>query len=160
MGTIIQISELKGLMINVNNDSIYNNSTITNVEDFLYNANVFPSFRTSMYDIITGLELAIQMNLSINTLTTENVRLSTFEHNVNTNSTFITQYINSKNLEILPFDVATIYDQDIMLQPWYAEYLFQYGPPSNGVFITEKLVDIVNGLISNGVITMNDFINS
>ena len=160
LSSIASINKLKSLMVNINNDAIYNNSDITNLQGFLYNGVVFSKYRTAMYDIITGLEAAIQIDARINSITEQFNVAASFENSIKTNAAFLTQYINSKNLEVLPFDVSTIYDQEIMLHPWYAEYLFKYGPPSNGTFDTILLVEIVNDLISTGVITMKDFLDA
>ena len=156
---LLQTTNNRFVQLNITNDTLYNNDNITNLTNFLYDPTLFAEYRNSMQSIFTGLEVAVEKQLEITSLTNTVNTLTPLANILNSNQAIITQYIASKKLEILPFNAETVYVSDIVLAPWYATYLFRYGAPANGVFDIALLTNIVDELILAGTITLNDFIN-
>ena len=55
------------------------------------------------------------------------------------------------------YTTANVNIQATELLPWFAEYLFQYGPPSGG-FDTTLLAIIVDTQIKKGLYTLDYFL--
>jgi hypothetical protein len=70
------------------------------------------------------------------------------------------EYIDSQRLNTMPlFQATETFQVKYLLKPWFEAYLQTYGPPPNGVFESDKLAEIVIKLVSDGIITEDDFIN-
>ena len=149
---------LTDLLLNITNNKLYNNSSITNLEDFIYDPTIFNKYKNATLNIVTGFKQANAQKLIIDDLNST-VETLTLKASILDNNQLIEQYISKKQLDVLVFDINTIYDTEIVLQDWYARYLFIHGAPANGVFDIQKLSDIVDTLISEGVITLQQFIN-
>ena len=67
---------------------------------------------------------------------------------------------NNLNYIQTPSDIINAFELDIEIQPWYMEYLKQWGAPPNGVFDLDKLSAIVTTLINEGQITLDQFLNN
>jgi hypothetical protein len=158
-------NEIPNLINLINNNDFYNNNndvnTITNV---VYDITLFDSYKRSTLNIITGLQGSLQINNTNKILKDNETGLKQYETALNIkNKEFILNYINS-NLNYIqtPTDIINAFELEIEIQPWYSEYLIQWGPPNNGVFDTVKLTNIVNALINDPTsgVTLDQFLNS
>ena len=157
---LLTIAKQNKILIDINNKNLYYNNTITTLHNFVYDKNLFDYYKKLTYNILTGLEAILEQDASMNSLNEQIATLTIKAAILDSSPAIINEYITNRKLDILAFNTDTVYDTDIILREWYAEYLFQYGAPSNGVFDKDKLATIVNNLILSGVITLQDFINS
>jgi len=115
--------------------------------------------RQSTYNVINGLEKTIALVSENTTCKNENATLLEYKK-ILEDPVLLVEYINKKKMDVLPFQASETFQTEVILKPWYAEYLNLYGPPGNGVFDSELLANIVINLINTGVITEEEFLNS
>lgn len=164
---LLNESKQKLLLTNITNNTFYNNPSITSLEGFLYNSSLFSSYKTTTINILNGLVAAIEYHEQKVILDGLYLELKEFKTEVDKtgNQKFILEYMNKKLLDLKPFDIEMNFPDNgpvlyVELKPWYTRYLIDYGPPANGVFDLEKLSIIVDELITDGVITLDDFLNT
>jgi hypothetical protein len=154
-------------LTNITNNTFYNNTNITNLEGFLYNSSLFTLYKTTTINILNGLVAAIEYHeqrVVVDELNKELLQYKTILDSSG-NQQLILKYMNDKLLDLKPFEIEMNFPDTgpvlyVELKPWYTRYLVDYGPPANGVFDLEKLSLIVDQLITDGVITLDDFLNT
>ena len=150
----------KNILINtITTDSNYYNDSITNLEGFIYNSTIFSLYQKETLNTLNGLMASIEQYQYNIELYTENVTLQTYKTTLNSGYLVILEYIKKRQLEALPFTETQMFQIDLELKPWYTIYLQLHGPPVNGIFDLTLLATIVNNLITDGVITLEQFIN-
>ena len=155
-------NEIPTLINLINNNEFYNTDNITTLTNVVHDVTLFDSYKNSTLNIITGLQGSIQIYNTNKVLTDDVSGLKQYETALNTkNREFILNYINS-NLNYIqtPSDIINAFELDIEIQPWYMEYLKQWGAPPNGVFDLDKLSTIVSELIDTSQITLDQFLNN
>jgi hypothetical protein len=155
-------NEIPTLMTTITNDGLYNNDNINNLINIEYDIKLFNKYRTATLDLLTGLQGSIQIQEKNKLLTQDISGLKIYEQALNTkNQDFILTYMNNNlNYVQTPTDIINAFELDIEIQPWYMEYLKQWGPPANGVFDLDKLSAIVTTLIDTNQITLDQFLNN
>jgi hypothetical protein len=137
-----------------NNESFYNQ----NIEDlvgFKYDPNMFIRYRNSTFKTLDGLMQSITLYNKFEQSTIEVQRMSTI---LSTRDNII-QYLNENSMMTsIAFRTSQSVNLDLVLKPWYEQYLIQYGPPNDGVFQATLLAEIATNLINEGVITQEQFI--
>jgi hypothetical protein len=150
------------LLTSITSKTKYDNAKVTNLEGFMYDSSLFTSYKSFTINILTGLVASIEYYKERVLIDTLNDDLQTYKTILDTSSNqiLILDYLNKKKIELKPIDIETTFDFYIELKPWYTEYLIQYGPPADGVFNQTIMSGIVSNLIDEGVITLQDFINT
>jgi len=150
------------LLTSITSKTKYDNPNITNLEGFMYDSSLFTSYKSFTINILNGLVASIEYYKERVLIDTLNNDLQTYKKILDTSSNqiLILDYLNKKKIELKPIDIETTFDFYIELKPWYTEYLIKYGPPANGVFNETIMSGIVSNLIDEGVITLQDFINT
>jgi hypothetical protein len=147
------------LIIDISNEDIYNNTTVTSLKNFKYDSNLFPFYKDSFMQVLEGMAITIGKIKNNIELKNKNEELTVYQNILNgTDKTLINDYILQRNTEVLVFSASQIVDLDFEIKIWYAEYLRIHGAPSDGFFDLNKLSEIVINLINTQVITLNDFI--
>jgi hypothetical protein len=155
-------NEIPTLLSSISNESLYNNNDINNLINIEYDITLFNTYKTATLNLLTGLKGSIQIQEKNKVLTQDVSGLKIYEQALNTkNQEFILNYMNN-NLNYIqtPSDIINAFELDIEIQPWYMEYLKQWGAPPNGVFDLDKLSAIVTTLINEGQITLDQFLNN
>ena len=147
------------LLTNITNNSNYYSDAITNLEGFMYDSTIFDLYKKETINTLNGLTASIEQYQYNIELYTKNVELEKKVLILDSNYLVILEYIKKRQLDLIPFTAVEMFQIDLELKPWYTQYLQQYGPPTNGVFDLTLLAGIVDTLISEGVITLEDFIN-
>jgi hypothetical protein len=111
-----------------------------------------------MYSILSGLRVAMNQNEKLlssqATLKEKNELLG--------NKDRLFEYFKSQFRDRMSMDafyISQTYNIDVVLKPWYTLYLSLYGAPYDGVFDAEKMGAVVEQLITEGTITMQEFID-
>jgi len=147
------------LLTNITNNSNYYSDAITNLEGFLYDSTIFDLYKKETINTLNGLTASIEQYQYNIELYTKNAELEKKVVILDSNYLVILEYIKKRQLDLIPFTAVEMFQIDLELKPWYTQYLQQYGPPTNGVFDLTLLAGIVDTLISDGVITLEEFIN-
>ncbi len=145
---------LTGLDSNSFTAAAYNSAEITSLKGYARNSLTFVQYRNIFNDIVTGIKAVNTLNSKVNTLTSENAQL---QSDLNTFRPLLSQLNASFNVNI--YTEANVNITQTELLPWYAEYLYLYGPP-NGAFDGEKLSSIVDRQVQSGLYTLDDYINT
>jgi len=138
----------------IKNSDYYYNNNIDNLADFTYEPNMFENFRNNTYYILDGLIQAVSQYDMVDALTNEvnqcNEILSSEQN--------IIDYLNSnKQASLVAFTANQTFNTNIVLKPWYERYIITYGPPNDGVFLTERMAAVVQQLINENIITLEQF---
>ena len=159
---IFNDNEIPSLITSITNDGLYNNDNINNLINIEYDIKLFNSYRNATLNLLTGLQGSIQIQEKNKLLTQDVSGLRIYEEALNTrNQEFILNYMNNNlNYVQTPTDIINAFELDIEIQPWYMEYLKQWGAPPNGVFDLDKLSTIVSELIDTSEITLDQFLNN
>lgn len=137
----------------------FDTSDINNLVNFIYNPTKFELMRESTYRVIDGLEKTITL-VNQNTTYQKDITELTKYKNILDDPKLLIEYIDSQRLNTMPlFQATETFQVKYLLKPWFESYLQTYGPPPNGVFESDKLAEIVIKLISDGIITEDEFIN-
>ena len=137
----------------------FDTSDINNLVDFVYNPNKFELMRESTYKVIDGLEKTVTL-VNQNITNQKDITELTKYKNILDDPKLLIEYIDSQRLNTMPlFQATETFQVQYLLKPWFEAYLQIYGPPPNGVFESDKLAEIVLKLISDGIITEDQFIN-
>lgn len=132
----------------------YNSAEITSLKGYSRNSLTFVQYRNIINDIVTGIKAVNTLNSKVTTLTSENAQL---QSDLNTFRPLLSQLNASFNINI--YTEANVNITQTELLPWYAEYLYLYGPP-NGAFDGEKLSSIVDRQVQSGLYTLDEYINT
>ena len=138
----------------------FNRSDIENLKGFEHDPEKFNLMRESTYNFIDGLQKSVQLTKYNMTL---NERITTLEvkyKDVLEDPVILNDYIIANRINVMAFQASQQFNTTIELKPWYNEYFQLYGPPSDGVFQSELLAEIVMRLIETNQIKEEDFINS
>jgi hypothetical protein len=159
---IFNENEIPSLITTITNDGLYNNDNINNLLNIEYDIKLFNNYRNATLNLLTGLQGSIQIQEKNKILTQDVSGLKIYEEALNTrNQEFILNYMNNNlNYVQTPTDIINAFELDIEIQPWYMEYLKQWGAPPNGVFDLDKLSTIVSELIDTSQITLDQFLNN
>ena len=114
----------------------------------------FIQYRNIFNDIVTGLDSANNLNKKLATVTETNAQLVA---ELNTFRPLLDQVNASFKIDI--YADANVNITKTELLPWFAEYLYLYGPP-NGVFDGTKLSYIVDRQIQSGLYTLDYYKNT
>jgi hypothetical protein len=137
----------------------FNTDEINQLIYFSYDSANFEKTRKSYNNVLDGLKQTLKL-CSINKhLTNENSVLQK-DSDILNNPTLLKEYINNRNINVMPFQASETFNTTIEIKPWFLVYLIEIGAPKDGVFETEKLAEIVTRLINDGTITESEFINS
>jgi hypothetical protein len=138
----------------IKNSDYYYNTNIDNLNDFNYDANMFENFRNNTYYILNGLIQAVSQYDQLDALQNEVSEC----RDILSSEQKIIDYLNSnKQPSMVAFTANQAYNTNIVLKPWYERYIILFGPPNDGVFLTEKMAISVQQLINEGVITLEQF---
>jgi len=137
----------------------FDTSDINNLVNFVYNPTKFELMRESTYRVIDGLEKTIGL-VNQNITYQKDITELTEYKNILDDPQLLIEYIDSQRLNTMPlFQATETFQVKYLLKPWFEAYLQTYGPPPNGVFESDKLAEIVIKLVSDGIITEEEFIN-
>ena len=132
----------------------YNTPAIQKLTDYSYDSTTFNKYRNILVNVVRGLDNAIKINnrdISLNAI------IATQAATINALSTKpINTYIGTTGLTNI-YTTANVDIQATELLPWFAEYLFLYGPPT-GAFDANLLAIIVDIQIKKGLYTMEYFL--
>ena len=149
---------------NVNNLTMqisqnFDTDKINKLIDFSYNSDNFNKIRDSSKYVLDGLKQTLSLVSKNQDLENKNAILQ-IDSNILKNPSLLKEYINDRNINVMPFQACETFNTAIEIKPWFKKYLIDYGAPKDGVFETGKLAEIVTYLIKEGTITESDFINS
>jgi hypothetical protein len=149
--TIKTQNQLTGI---IQNTDYYYNTNIDDLNGFTYDENMFENFRNNTYYVLNGLIQAVTQYDQLDSLQNEvnqcNEILSSEQN--------ILDYLNSKKQpSVLAFTVNQTFNTTIVLKPWYQRYMILFGPPNDGIFLTEKMAIAVQQLINENIITLEEF---
>jgi len=137
----------------------FDTDKINQLIDFSYNSDNFNKIRESSNYVLDGLKQTLKLVSKNQDLVNKNVVLQS-DSDILHNPTLLKEYIYNRNINVMPFHASETFNTAIEIKPWFLKYLIDHGAPKDGVFETEKLAEIVTGLINDGIITESDFINS
>jgi hypothetical protein len=138
----------------------FKTNDIENLIGFEHDPEKFNLMRESTYDVIDGLRKTKQVSQEIKTLNEEIKDLKVNYRDILLDPVKLNDYINEHKITVMAFQATQPFNTTIVLKPWYDKYFELYGPPSDGVFQSELLADIVINLIKTNQIKEEDFINS
>jgi hypothetical protein len=148
----------KGVILQADSANYYTDA-INSLTDYNYNQYTFNNTRQSIYNVVDGLEQSISLVQQNSDLQLKNDTLQTY-YEILTDPVKLNDYINKQKINVMPFQASETFNTQIILKPWYSEYLRLYGAPGNGVFQSELLTQIVIDMIQAGTITEQEFMNS
>jgi hypothetical protein len=138
----------------IQNSDYYYNNNINDLNGFTYDENMFENFRNNTYYILDGLIQAVSQYDQLDALQNEVNHCN----DILSSEQSIIDYLNSnKNPTVIAFTVDQVYNTNIVLKPWYQRYIILFGAPNDGIFLTEKMVIVVQQLINEGVISLEQF---
>ena len=137
----------------------YNTDKINQLVDFSYNNMTFENFRKNTFLVFDGLNKSIDLTGENKNLINKNIILKA-DSDILRDPILLSSWIESRNINVMPFMASETFNAEIKLKLWYSEYLILHGAPGNGVFSSELLAAIVSRLISENRITEEEFINS
>jgi len=142
---------------NINNDV---NNEISNLVNYKYDPILYNNYSSSVSNIYTGLKAAQTLYTENVALKEQLIRLKEYEDLINKDNNYIINYIkkNLSTIELeLPDNIETEKTEiNIVIKPWYKEYLLRHGPPINGVFQINLLTSIIQELLNSKIITLDD----
>jgi hypothetical protein len=130
------------------------------ISDPAYTDAQFNNYVSASFLIIDGLWNSIPFSDNLINLKTENIYLTTNYKDVLEDPVKLQNYINERNINVVPFQASETFNTQIIIKPWFLVYLQTYGPPADGYFRSDYLSEIVTELINNGTITEAEFLNS
>jgi len=134
----------------------YNTPEIQKLTAYSYDSTTFNKYRNILVNVVRGLENAIKINKNDTALKNT---IAAQAATINALSTKpINTYIGTTGLTNI-YTTANVDIQATELLPWFAEYLFLYGPPS-GAFDANLLAIIVDTQIKKGLYTMEYFLDT
>jgi hypothetical protein len=125
--------------------------------DSAYNDNQFNQYVSATFLILDSLWGSVPFQKKLINLQFENDELQTYKK-ILEDPVLLQNYINERNINVLPFQATSTFNTQIIIKPWFAEYFKRYGPPADGYFRTDLLTTIVMELITNKIITEEDFL--
>jgi hypothetical protein len=132
---------------------------INSLTNYNFNQYTFNNTRESIYNVVDGLEQSILLVQKNSDLQLKNDTLQTY-YEILTDPVKLNDYINKQKINVMPFQASETFNTQIILKPWYSEYLRIHGAPGNGVFQSELLTQIVVDMIQAGTITEEEFMTS
>jgi hypothetical protein len=134
----------------------YNTQKIISLNGYTRDPFNFIEYRNLFTDLVQGIDVVKRLNVSTiqqlkETITTLESERSKF--------TTLTSLMNA-SLNVNIYTDVNVNLTATELLPWYAEYLFLYGPPSNGVFDIAKLNAIIDRQILSGLYTIEEYLTS
>jgi len=140
------------------NDDV--NNEINNLVNYKYDATLYNNYSSSVSNIYIGLDKAQKLYTENITLREQLTKLQEYEDLINKDNNYIINYIkkNLSTIELeLPDNIETEKTEiNIVIKPWYKEYLLRHGPPINGVFKINLLTSIIQELLNSKIITLDD----
>jgi len=138
----------------IQNSDYYYNTNIDNLNDFTYDPTMFENFRNNTYYILNGLIQAISQFDEVDALHNQ---VNEYSQILSSEQNIIDFLNQTKQASLIAFTANQQFNTTLVLKPWYERYIILYGAPNDGVFLTEKMAVVVQQLISEGVITMEQF---
>ena len=132
----------------------YNTTEITSLKGYSRNSFTFIQYRNIFDDIVTGIKAVNTLSGQLANLSSENAQL---QANLNAFRPLLSQVNASFNVNI--YTEANVDIKQSELLPWYAEYLYLYGP-TNGAFDNDKLSSIVDRQVQAGLYSLEYFIKT
>jgi hypothetical protein len=145
---------LNGLNSGSFNAAAYNTAKITSLEGYSRNSNTFLQYRNIFDDVVNGITAVNTLN---NKLAAANAANAQLQADLNIFRPLLSQVNASFNVNI--YAEANVDINRTELLPWYAEYLYLYGPPE-GAFDGEKLTAIVDRQVQAGLYPLEYFLNT
>jgi len=136
------------------NGANYNMPDIQKLTNYSYDPNTFNKYRNLFVNVMYGLQNAKILNSEFTALQTQLADLKAENNALKTKP--IDTYIGATGLTNI-YTTANVNIKATELLPWFAEYLFLYGPPS-GAFDPNLLAIIVDTQIRKGMYTMEYFL--
>ena len=121
----------------------FNTIDIQNLTGFEYDPEKFNLMRESTYNVIDGLRKTVQISQENITLNEKITVLEKDYKDILEDPIKLNDYINANRINVMAFQATQPFNTTIELKPWYNEYFQLYGPPSDGVFQSELLAEIV-----------------
>jgi hypothetical protein len=145
-------------LLTSNGRDIYYNDDIDALVDFTYDPLVFDYYKSSIFSMLTGFNIAVKKNDELITTTAElNEKRALL-----LSKEKLIEYINTQFAEKISMDafyMSQKYNVNAILKPWFDLYLQLYGPPNDGNFNAEKMANVVEILVNRNIITIEDFMN-
>jgi hypothetical protein len=132
----------------------YNTTAITSLKGYTRDSLTFIEYRNIFNGIVTGIKAANTLNGRLSAANAANAQL---QAELNTFRPLLSQLNASFNVNI--YAEANVNITRTELLPWYAEYLYLYGPP-NGPFDSTKLSYIVERQVQAGLYPLEDFLKT
>jgi hypothetical protein len=147
-------------LADIDNDSNYNTNAILTLDNdtFKIDSNIFDNYRITMRDVLNGLTKGVELQETNNNLREDLSGILLGNIIPNLDQAVINQYFANKHREMVPFVESELFTYNLEIKTWYSRYFTSHGPPINGVFDLQKLSAIVNELITEGVITWEQFV--
>tara|TARA_Y100000389_G_scaffold19216_1_gene16670 strand:+ start:1435 stop:2121 length:687 start_codon:yes stop_codon:yes gene_type:complete len=140
--------------------NLINSTLLKNVsEDYQYNARLFTYYRESFHRVLEGLQKSIYQNEE---LTTTQSQLVTAQEKADIldDMAKLREYLENKQSQIFFADVSTQLTTMAVLKPQYQRYIDLYGMPDGLIFESQKMAEIIQDLLIEGVITEEDVFGS
>ena len=110
-----------------------------------YNPQLIENFRYFSNWVIDTIKQSKSERVKVINLTKENEQLKTYK-NILQNSTLLRNYLKTVQDSNYIFSTEATIQVDPYINPWYKEYINQYGSPGDGVFNSERLADIIDNI--------------
>jgi len=110
-----------------------------------YNPQLIENFRYFSNRVIDTIKQSKSERVKVINLTKENEQLKTYK-NILQNSTLLRNYLKTVQDSNYIFSTEATIQVDPYINPWYKEYINQYGSPGDGVFNSERLADIIDNI--------------
>lgn len=134
----------------------YNTAAITSLKGYTRNSLTFIQYRNIFDDVVSGIKSVNTLNDQLAAATASNAQL---QAELNTFRPLLSQINASFSVNI--YTEANVDIKKTELLPWYAEYLYLYGPPpQNSAFDTDKLSAIVDRQVQAGLYSLDKFLNT
>ncbi len=140
--------------------NLINSTLLKNVsEDYQYNARLFTYYREAFHRVLEGLQKSIFQNEE---LTTTQSQLVTAQEKADIldDMAKLREYLENKQSQIFFADVSTQLTTMAVLKPQYQRYIDLYGMPDGLIFESQKMAEIIQDLLIEGVITEEDVFGS
>ena len=140
--------------------NLINNTLLRTVsEDYQYNPSLFTFYREAFHRVLEGLQKSIFQNEE---LTTTQSQLVTAQEKaaILDDMAKLREYLENKQSQIFFADVSTQLTTMAVLKPQYQRYIDLYGMPDGLIFESQKMAEIIQDLLAEGVITEEDVFGS
>jgi hypothetical protein len=144
-------------LLTSNNRDVYYNTDVDNLVDFEYDPYTFDYYKSSMFSVLTGFNVAVKQHDDLVSTTAELNQKKDLLMSKEKLIEYITTEFSDK-LTMDAFNITQRFSVNVQLKPWFNLYLQLYGAPYDGVFNAEKMANVVEILVNKNIIRIEDFI--